>query len=89
MRSSRPDATASITVMFTDDERSAISGIVEKLGGAARNVRSDEPESVDVLGRYGFQREVVPRSVPDGVNLTFRTIAVPRAWKLTSSSFPE
>lgn len=74
MRSSRPDAPAPITVIFTDDERSEISGIVARISREAPNLTQGEPVSVDVLARYGFQREVVPRSVPDGINLTFRTI---------------
>lgn len=74
MRSSRPDAEAPITVIFSDDERSSISGLVARLGHEAPNVAQGESVSVDVLGRYGFQRDLIPRSVPDGVNLTFRTI---------------
>ncbi len=74
MTSSRPDAEAPITIIFSDDERSSISNLVARLSHETPNVGQGEPISVDVLGRYGFQRDVLPRSVPGGVNLTFRTI---------------
>lgn len=74
MRSSRPDAAAPITVIFSDDERSSISALVARLAHEAPHAGHGESVSVDVLGRYGFQRDVAPRSTPDGVNLTFRTI---------------
>lgn len=74
MKSSRPDAAAPITVIFSDDERSSISALVAQLAHEAPNVGHGESVSVDVLGRYGFQRDVIPRSIPDGVRLTFRTI---------------
>ena len=32
------------------------------------------PLTVDVLGRYKFERDLVPRHVPDGLQVTFRTI---------------
>ncbi len=74
MTSSRPGAAAAITIIFTDNERSSISALVERLAQEAPHAGQDESVSIDVLGRYRFQRDVVPRSTPDGVNLTFRTI---------------
>lgn len=74
MRSSRPDAGAPITIIFSDDERASIARLVARLRDEAPIDTDGESVSVDVLGRYGFQRDLIPRSGPRGVTLTFRTI---------------
>jgi DNA helicase-4 len=67
-----------VTVVLTDDESRAIVQILnrvsaEVLAGSPSGNRSDLA-TVNVLGRYGFQREVLPKEKWEGLNVTFRTV---------------
>ncbi len=74
MRSWQPNSMAAITVIFTSNERTSIADLVKRLGNDVDSDTRGERRSINVLGRYGFQRDNMPRSVPDGLDLTFRTI---------------
>ncbi len=78
MRSVATSPGRPVTVVSTDDESRAIVQILnrlsaEVLAGAPSGIRS-EVASVNVLGRYGFQREVLPKEKWEGLNVTFRTV---------------
>ena len=67
-----------VTVVSTDDESRAVVQILnrlsaEVLAGTPSGDRS-EVATVYVLGRYGFQREVLPRRKWEGLDVTFRTV---------------
>ena len=56
----------------TDAIRQLLTDLAEEVVGEER----DGPVTVDILGRYRFDRDVMPpaREVPDGVRVTFRTV---------------
>jgi DNA helicase-4 len=61
--------------VLAEDERQSIEELLNRLSmedaasaGASRGI------SVDVLGRYQFQRDSMPRAIPKNVNATFRTV---------------
>ena len=71
-------AGAPVRIIRSDDSSRALADFLHELSeaissggispGAAGKV------SVDVLGRYRFERDVLPRNVPVNLQVTFRTV---------------
>jgi DNA helicase-4 len=65
-------------VVLTDDESSTIGLILGRLSeevlGSSSPGDPSEVTTVDILGRYGFQRGVLPNHRWDGLSVTFRTV---------------
>ncbi len=78
MRSALADPGAPVTVIRTDDVASALASYLSDLsaGVAAGTIPTDASGSVsvDVLGRYRFDRDLIPRRLPPNVRVTFRTM---------------
>jgi DNA helicase IV len=72
MRSARPEACPPVTVIYADDDQGAISRYLDEL--AARTTSDDGPVTVDVLGRYSHQRDVLPWRRWPNLQVTFRTV---------------
>lgn len=67
-----------VSVIFAEDEGLATTDLLQRISD---DVRADALQSqrsrvvnVDVLGRYRFLRELVPRRKFEGLNVTFRTV---------------
>ncbi|HVA05449.1 MAG TPA: UvrD-helicase domain-containing protein [Acidimicrobiales bacterium] len=78
MRSARQDPGAPVTVILADDAAGALASHLDRLSVAIADgsVKSDHAGmvSVDVLGRYWFERDVLPRRPPSNLHVTFRTV---------------
>jgi DNA helicase-4 len=78
MRSVNEDSAGTVTVMRSNDDADAVASYLDRLsagvGDGSVIAGSSGTVSVDVLGRYGFQREVVPRNLPPKLDVTFRTM---------------
>ncbi len=78
MRSAHHDPGAPITVIRADDVAGALASYLGDLSGAVADGSIPSQRSgmvsVDVLGRYGFERDVLPRHFPSNLNVTFRTM---------------
>jgi DNA helicase IV len=72
MRSARSDPGPPVTVIYADDDRAAISRHLDEL--SARSTDRDGPVTVDVLGRYSHQRDVLPPRRWANLMVTFRTV---------------
>jgi DNA helicase-4 len=72
MRSAQPDPGTPVTVIYADNDQVAISRYLDQL--SARTPASDGPVTVDVLGRYSHQRDVLPRRRWPNLQVTFRTV---------------
>jgi DNA helicase-4 len=72
------DLTGSVTVIRAHDDRPAIAAYRERLSSAVKDgsivAGPVGVVSVYVLGRYGFQRDVMPSKLPPNLVVTFRTI---------------
>jgi DNA helicase IV len=78
MRSFNAEEAGSVTVVLSDDDDAALYQQLEWISNGVMNrtIRTDSrgKVSVDVLGRYGFQRDVLPENVWPSIDLTFRTV---------------
>jgi DNA helicase-4 len=78
MRSAHPDPGPPITVIQAVDPAGALARYLGDLSVAVAAGRvpagRDGTVSVDVLGRYGFERDVLPRHPPANLHVTFRTV---------------
>ena len=78
MRSAHPDPGPPITVIQAVDPAGALARYLGDLSDAVAAGRvpagRDGTVSVDVLGRYGFERDVLPRHLPANLHVTFRTV---------------
>lgn len=78
MRSVVTEYAGSVTVVLNDDDAGALDQQLARLteGVADGSIRADSRGrvSVDVLGRYGFQRDVLPENAKGAIDLTFRTV---------------
>lgn len=67
-----------VTVILTDDERKAIEGVLRRLADEVQSQANLSDSStkltVDILGRYQFQRDGVPWNSFKGLKVTFRTV---------------
>jgi len=78
MRSAHQDPGPPVTVILADDPASALACYLDDLstavaGGSIPTGR-DGTVSVDVLGRYRFERDVLPRHPPSNLHVRFRTV---------------
>ena len=67
-----------VTVIVTDDRAGALASHLDDLstavaGGGVPGGR-DGTVSVDVLGRYRFERDILPRYPPSNLHVRFRTV---------------
>jgi DNA helicase-4 len=78
MRSAQQDPGVSVAVIRADDVAGVLANYLNDLSAAVADGRipSERPGavSVDVLGRYGFERDVLPRHPPSNLHVTFRTV---------------
>ena len=78
MRSVHQDPGAPITVIRADDVAGALASYLGDLSAAVADgsIPSERSGtvSVDVLGRYLFERDVLPRHPPSNLRVTFRTV---------------
>jgi DNA helicase IV len=78
MRSAHHDPGPPITVIQAGDPAGALARHLEELSAAVAGgsvpAGRDGTVSVDVLGRYGFERDVLPRYPPANLHVTFRTV---------------
>jgi DNA helicase-4 len=78
MRSVSEDSAGSVTVVRANDAAAAVASYLDRLSAAVSDgsviAGSSGTVSVDVLGRYGFQSQVLPRNVPPKLDVTFRTM---------------
>jgi DNA helicase-4 len=78
MRSVATSPGRPVTVVSTDDESRAVVQILKRLSAESRASPSSVDPSgittVNVLGRYRFQQEVLPKQKWDGLDVTFRTV---------------
>jgi DNA helicase-4 len=78
MRSAHQDPGPPVTVIRADDPSDALASYLDDLsaavaGGSVPSGR-DGTVSVDVLGRYWFERDVLPKHPPVNLHVTFRTV---------------
>lgn len=76
VRSARPGYGAPVKVLFVDNVEQvpgAIAAYLEHLS-SERVEDGADPLRVDVLGRYGFDRDLMPTRPPAGVDVRFRTV---------------
>jgi len=78
MRSVSQASAGSVTVVRASDDAHAVASYLDRLSGAVSDgsvvAGPSGMVSVDVLGRYGFQRDVLPRNLPPKLDVTFRTM---------------
>jgi DNA helicase IV len=78
MRSAHQDPGPPVTVTLADDPASALAAYLHDLSAAVADGSiprgPDGMVSVDVLGRYRFEREVLPRHPPPNLHVRFRTV---------------
>lgn len=78
MRSAQPDPGQPVQVIRSDDAASALAARLDALSASvARGDVDAGPAgtvSVDVLGRYRFDRDLLPRRPPSNLTVTFRTV---------------
>lgn len=78
MRSSRYDPGDPIRVVRSEDAARALKTYLDEVSALVANgtvpVGPSGKVSVDVLGRYAFERSVLPLRYPSNLQVTFRTI---------------
>ena len=77
MRSTQPDSGMPIKIIQSSDSSAAIGKYLDELSKKVK--RKEIPSkrgsvSVDILGRYNRQRLLVPREIPDNLEVKFRTV---------------
>jgi DNA helicase IV len=73
MRSAHQDPGPPVTVIRADDPAAALATYLDDLSAAVPSGR-DGTVSVDVLGRYRSERDVLPKHPPANLHVTFRTV---------------
>jgi DNA helicase-4 len=78
MRSSQQEPGPPVSIICADDASKALATYLDALSASiADGSLPSGPSgivSVDVLGRYGFERDVVPTNLPTNLQVTFRTV---------------
>jgi DNA helicase-4 len=77
MRSVQADLGAPVQIIQSDDAADALRAYLNELSHAVAEASEHggpATVSVDVLGRYGFERSVVPRATPSNLRVMFRTV---------------
>jgi len=71
-------AGAPVRIIRSEDSGRALVDYLNELSGAISSGEVPSgaagPVTVDVLGRYRFERDVLPRNVPANLRVTFRTV---------------
>lgn len=77
MRSAKPGVGAPVRVVLDDDPHRAVANYLARLSAAVAAGEvppgRNSPVTVDVLGRYGFQRDLLGRP-PGNLSVQFRTV---------------
>ena len=77
MRSAHQDP-GTVRVILADDAGRALASYLSELSASVSDASAPSDPSgtvtVDVLGRYGFERNVIPRRVPANLRVMFRTV---------------
>jgi DNA helicase-4 len=66
-----------VQVMQSDDKTMAISQVLDKISNETRSSApkiSTKKPSVFVLGRYGFDKDMLPKTFPENLKVSFKTI---------------
>lgn len=66
-----------VQVMQSDDKTKAISQVLDKIANDASNHGTKlgiKKPSVFVLGRYGFDKDMLPKTFPENLKVSFKTI---------------
>jgi DNA helicase IV len=78
MRSTQQDPGPAVTVIMTGDPAAALASYLDDLSTGVRGgsvpAGRDGTVSVDVLGRYWFERDVLPRRPPSNLHVSYRTV---------------
>jgi DNA helicase IV len=78
MRSAHRDPGSAVAVIQADDVAGTLASYLGDLSAAVADGRipsgASGRVSVDVLGRYGFERDLLPRRRPSNLHVTFRTV---------------
>ena len=78
MKSAHQDPGPPVTVIQAENVAGALASYLDDLSAAVADGHVPSGPSgtvsVDVLGRYGFQRDVLPRRPPSNLRVTFRTV---------------
>lgn len=78
MRSAHLDPGPPVMIFRADDTRGALASYLAALSTAVADEKGgaggDGRASVDVLGRYGFERDVLPSRPPSNLRVAFRTV---------------
>jgi DNA helicase-4 len=78
VRSSHADPDQAVTLVHSHDVGAAVSSYLqrlsERLAASGDGERAARKPTVDILGRYHFQRDLVPSKTPDNLDVTFRTV---------------
>jgi DNA helicase IV len=78
MRSAHQDPGRPVTVIQADDPADALASYLNDLSTAIARGSvpggRDGTVSVDVLGRYRFERDILPKHPPVNLHVTFRTV---------------
>jgi len=78
MQSTATSPGRPVSVVLTDDEEEAIVEILNRLSADVLSVSGadnrSEVTTVNVLGRYWFQQEALPKHKWEGLSVTFKTV---------------
>jgi DNA helicase-4 len=78
MRSAHADPGPPVTIIRDDNPSVALNRFLTDLSAAVAaetvTAAGGSAVAVDVLGRYGFERDIVPRRTPANIKVTFRTV---------------
>jgi DNA helicase-4 len=78
MRSAHQDSGPPVTVILADDTAVALASYLDDLSTAVASGSIAPGRGgtvcVDILGRYQFEREILPRRLPSNLNVRFRTV---------------
>lgn len=78
MNSAQAEPGPPVTVIRDDNPTAALTAYLNSLSGRVANgtvaLGAGGAVTVDVLGRYGFERDNMPRRLPANLKVTFRTV---------------
>ncbi len=78
MRAASRDREAPVRIIQSDDAAGALASYLDELATTIDDgtLTTDpaRPITVDVLGRYGFQRNLLPARLPSRLKVSFRTV---------------
>jgi DNA helicase-4 len=80
VRSSHATTAEAVTLVHAHDMSAAVSSYLKRLSerlsveASESDGRPTRKTTVDILGRYRFQRDLVPNSTPSNLEVSFRTV---------------